>query len=143
MLFSKRNCVALSLLAIFVAILGSSCKPKPEPKDVRVEKKRAITIVNKTGSDVIYYSVSVASSKVPIEQDSSVIKDGGTEVCKIPSAFKNDLELEVMLADCKNQYVKQLQVPLEGNTDVTITEKDKKSDGWWKEIEKYIIGKCK
>jgi len=136
-----------TLFAIFIVFFGFSCGSNKKPEDVRTSPKRAITINNKTESDVIYFRVSVATSGVLIFEDEYIIKENSSIPYVIDPAYKEDPELEVVLIDCYNKvYAKKFKVPLVGNTDATITTNDRKSEGWfkdkWKDLESKLSGKC-
>lgn len=116
-------------------------------RDIRIVNKRTVTIVNKTKSEITSYRIIIADSYKILGEKKKIEVDEKRSH-GIPHAFKNyhELELEVLLTDCHNmEYVKKIQVPLNGNTDAVITEKDRRSKGWFQDIfrafDVFVTGK--
>lgn len=162
MLFSRRNRVAARIVVMLVAILGFSCSDKDSQgegfltktwsgwfgpnkgtdKSGRGDekpKKRFVTIINKTESDVVYFRVSVANSGVLVFEDAVTVKDNGSLSREIQQAYQNDLELEVLLKDRYDRsYAKNFRVPIKGNTDAPITKGDRIKEGMLKDAGKDL-----
>ena len=137
--FSYKLIALAALICITVGFV--SCKVK-KPGSVRQGKDRAVTIVNKTGSNAKAYQVNVAGSGVEVEKGKA--NDGemlsSSFAVKISSKFNKDTTLEVVLVDMFSRiYAVEIDVPLVGNTDVTIGQKDRKSEGMIKDSWKNLI----
>jgi hypothetical protein len=144
--FPEKKSFLFMFVALFVAFLGfSACKYYIEKKPANVradEKKRNITIVNGTGNPLKGYQVNVANIGVIIaKREQGKFEDSFS--IEIPSSFDKDPELEVVLIDTYGRiFMKKLDVPLKGNTDVRITSDDGQSDGIlkdkWRDIEEWF-----
>jgi len=125
------------LLLVSVAFAGVSCRKEKDPEIIRPKKERAVTIINKTGVEIKGYQVNVAGSGPEIERGAP---KGDSFSIKINKSWDNDGKLEVVLVDKYNRiYAKDFDVPLGGNTDTPVTDKDRKSEGVLKDRWKDLV----
>ena len=130
------SCISLFIFAIFFIIACSSCsRQEKNPENVRQKPDRAITIINNTGNQITAYEVKVANGPsiqigIPPSNSFSYI---------IPDAYTGDRQIEVVLKDRSERfYAKTFTVPLEGNTDTTITAGDRVPEGFVTDTRKDI-----
>jgi len=124
--FSINGTIGI-IFVMLVVISSGSCSKEKKPGTLRSKKDRAITIVNDTGEKLKGYMIKTANG---VEIRRGETSDNSFEI-KIGDAFKNDLELEVVLVDEFTRiYTKTFSVPLTGMTDTPISAGDRKSEGY-------------
>jgi hypothetical protein len=126
--FSINIIICVTFVMLIAVFFGSCDKKNPEKIREKSEKTkdRYITVINKTGSKLDGYQINTANG---IEISKGKTSDNSFSI-KIGKGFKNDPEIEVVLADeFERIYVKTFNVPLTGNTDTPVSEKDRKSEG--------------
>jgi len=127
------------LMFIFSLSIFSCTKEKAPVKDRVNSSARNITINNQTGTEIRGYLVSTANGVEIIKGATN--KNSFT--VEIHKNFDNDPDIEVVLTDkYERVYAKTVKVPLKGNTDVSITSLDRKTEGLvkdkWKDFTAWI-----
>jgi len=134
--------IALMLLVtVGSSFCGGSKDKKPEKG--RNKDSRGVTVINNTGTEIKGYAINVAGSHVEIRKANKNFAPGGSFWIEIPKSFKDDPQLEVVLVDIYEKvYAKEFYVPEKGNTDISLTNSDRKSEGLiidkWKDFVAWL-----
>jgi hypothetical protein len=142
--YSDEKNQSKNLLEKVSSIFGPNKSDTPDPK----RKKRSVTIVNKTGCDVKYFSVSVAGGALIFDEDNHPLnKENGSVSRDIQPAYRDKPELDVRLVDKYDRiYEKTFTVPATGNTETPVTNTDRKSEGFVtdkkKDLNAFMNGGC-
>ena len=128
--------IILSILGLMII----SCNERGSAARARTSNERHVTIINNTGSNVSAYAVYAGTNGVEINKGTSFTEQRGRIVVLIPSAWDNDLDLEIVLIDISERiYAKTFNVPLRGNTDTPISSSDRVSEGLWTDVWKDLV----
>ena len=118
----------LVLLIVFSGLVVISCKKTQTAENQRLKKDRGITIVNNIGNLIKGYSVNAGVGGPEIKKGTDFTEQ--RIYLLISDSWKNDPNLEVILIDkYDNVYKNNVNVPLEGNTDIHIGKEHKVPQG--------------
>lgn len=131
----KRFFIFTVIICIFTII---SCVKKETPESVRMKQERNITVTNNTGNLISGYMINAGTDGTEITRGRSFSEK--SIVIKIGENWNNDPDIEVIFVDQYNNiFKKTVRVPLNKNTDISIGQEDKISQGLIKDaINKFI-----
>jgi hypothetical protein len=125
--------VIIGFWSLLFVVSMVSCSKKPPEESIPPEKRMTLTIINDTGAVI----------------DNVVFKPSGgdayTQTCELPKGGSYTATLQkydyydIVLTDTKkHHYGKEGLRWIEGESNLTITEKDYVSQGLWDTIKKVI-----
>ncbi|MGP1438903.1 MAG: hypothetical protein ACTTKH_07515 [Treponema sp.] len=128
--------------AVYVLIPKHKSNIENEVREARTKDYRSLTIINKTGEQLIAECILTTVSGIMVARQEKTTEDNIVFAnFDSKGAFKNEKEFKITLIDRFGlKYEKIFNAKLEGNTDVTIDEKAYISqDGdWFKKVKRFF-----